>query len=368
MKLLLESALPSHASIWASSIIITVEGNMAEEKQQAKTEEPKNTAINGAETTTANDGSLAINQNSQAPKAADTVAPAPKTELPKPEASPVLETPAAPTPAPDSPVVVSEADVAAAEKENDPHESLGEQIEVLTGEVQALEAKIEKLTSGVGETAVEPPVVKKDGETVLSTPPAEPPKDEEAAPVEAPPAPEKPVEPEVQKAPEPAPAPPPVAPPAATIPTSNTSQPAKPVNDIYTKILSGPQGQTPPQDHKDLNDEATIEEGTSGVGTIGEVLIVFGLIALLGLLASPFLKATLGSNWEAVKSIGWPTATISLGLGFILFLFNKGRAMFKLFAFVMLLISVVMLLAVFDYTSMLGPLSSFLDPIASFYK
>ncbi|QQG49969.1 MAG: hypothetical protein HZB70_00025 [Candidatus Berkelbacteria bacterium] len=347
---------------------------MAEDKQQAKTEEPKNTAINGAETTTANDGSLAINQAPETPKQPDTGPSTAAPEAAKTEEA-TVPAPSQATPAPETPVIVSEADIAAAQKENDPHESLGEQIEVLTGEVQALESKIEKLTSGVGESAAEPPVTKKDGETVLSTPPTEAPKSEEVKPAEVPPppveqpAPEQP-KPEEAKVQEPIPVTPPpaAAPTAAAIPKSNTSQSAKPVNDIYTKILSGPQGQTPPADHKDLNDEATIEEGTSGIGTIGEVLIVFGLIALLGLLASPFLKSTLGSNWDAIKSIGWPTATISLGLGFILFLFNKGRAMFKIFAFVMLLISAVMLLSVFDYTSMLGPLASFLDPIASFYK
>lgn len=339
----------------------------------------KTSRPNGLETTTTNDGSLAINQQQNPapdPSATNTVTK-PTELVSEPVADTVaksapaandtvVQTPAA-APPPDSPVVVSEADVAAAEKENDPHETLGEQIEVLTGEVQALESKIEKLTSGVGEATAEPPVVKKDGEAVVSTPSVT-----DTAKASSKPEAPTPAEPPKPKVEEPPPPPPPLPlppVPAAQIPPATISQPAKPVNDIYTKILNGPQqGQTPPTDHKDLNDDATLEESSSGLGTIGEVLIVFGMIALLILLASPFLKTTLGANWEAVKSIGWPTSTVSLGLGFFLFLFNKGRLAFKVFAFLLFLVAAAMLVAVFDYATVLGPLGNFLGPIATFYK
>jgi hypothetical protein len=314
-----------------------------------KPKEDTGKRVNGDETTTANDGDLAINKTPEPSGAtAVTDAPAPTDVNIKP--------------ADESPVVLSEADIAAAQKENDPHESLGEQIEVLTGEVQALEAKIEKLTSGVGDaaspaTTPTPPIAKSSEETVVSTPPAVQPANPEplVAPpvVETPKAPVKTETPPIVKKDEPKP---------------SIDQPAKPVNDIYSKVIGSSQGKTPPADHKDLNDEASIDEGTTGIGTIGEVLIVFGIISLLVLFASPFFKTTLAGNWEAVKSIGWPTAAISLVLGFLLFLFNRGRAGLKFLAFILFILAAVMTLLVFDYGSLLGPLAPMLEPIASFYK
>jgi hypothetical protein len=332
-------------------------------KKEEKSEESKSADGAELETTTANDGSLAINQASSAEEK-------PTEDAPKADAKPIadaaapaedslIQTPTAP--ASDAPVVVSDADVAAVEKEADPHQSLAEQIEVLTGEVQALEAKIEKLTSGVNEAApptatseVAPVPAAPEPETANSSVPTE------TAQVTTPSTEEKKIESPI----------PPVAPEAST-PATVTSAPAAatPVNDIYSKILSGPNGQSPePTKHKDLNDDATIEEGTSGIGTIGEVLIVFGLIAFLILAASPFFKSTIGGNWEALKSIGWPTATISLALGFLLFLFNKGRVVFKVLALLLTIVAAIMTAAVFDYGSMIGPLATLLGPIASFYK
>ncbi len=330
----------------------------------------KETDNDSLETTTTNDGSIAVNQI-VTPKTDEPVKPTdPVVEEAKPAKVPATEPAKSPvgtedvmvqTPTPEVPVVVSEADVAAAQKENDPHESLSEQIEVLTGEVQALEAKIEKLTSGVGEPT---PTVMPVPEAPLSTPPTEPVKAEE--PTEVPKSddalPEK-------KEDGPIPATAPVEAAVTSTATPAVREGAKPINDIYDKILAAPhQNEAPAEQHKDLNDDATIEEGSTGLGTIGEVLVVFGLIALLILVASPFFKSTLGTNWEALKSIGWPTASISLALGFILFLFNKGRVIFKIFALILLIVAAVMTAAVFNYGSMLGPLSGLLDPIASFYK
>ncbi len=320
-------------------------------KKDEKTEETKPTTpaekpAESPETTTANDSSIAINQD--APSAdVKPAEPQATPAAPKPDATEetLIQTPTAP-------VVVSDADVAAAEKEADPHQSLSEQIEVLTGEVQALEAKIERLTSGVGDSPITP--TSTEPEKPVEIPPmAVPAPVEEVKAVEA-----IPEEPKVEAAP-------PVA--SQTVPVAVTSTTAvTPVNDIYEKLMTSPTQS--PQAHKDLNDDTTIEEGTSGIGTIGEVLIVFGIIAFVILGASPFFKSMIGTNWEALKSIGWPTATISLALGFLLFLFNKGRLVFKIFALLLTLVAAIMTAAVFDYGSMLGPLSNLLDPIASFYK
>ena len=308
--------------------------------ESTSTETPT-TKVEGLETTTTNDNAIAINQT-------DSSAPETVSKPPAEKVEPVAEekkTPEQPVATATAPIIVSEADVAAAQKESDPHESLSEQIEVLTGEVQALEAKIEHLTGGLNTTA--------------EAQPAEKPAAETTPPLKAAEAPESIVStPTVAETPTP-----------AVEPAKPESTPTKPVNDIYANVESNAQrGQTAPSGHKDLNDDATLDEETSGIGTIGEVLVVFGLIALLLLLVSPLLKSMVGGSWDAIKSIGWPTTVISLGLGFLLYLFNKGRALFKIFALLLVIVSAVMYLAIFDYSSYLGPLAEMLSPIASFYK
>lgn len=321
-----------------------------EKNEETKSTTPAEKPAASPETTTANDNSIAINQDSPAAESKSAESPA----TPAAPSSEVTEETLIQTPT--APVVVSDADVAAAEKEADPHQSLAEQIEVLTGEVQALEAKIERLTSGVGESANVPVTpVSPEPQKLADIPPMtspEPVKEEKDTEAVA-------EEPKTEVAAQPVASQPE---PIAATPTPAVT----PVNDIYDKLMTPPSQS--PQAHKDLNDDTTIEEGTSGIGTIGEVLIVFGIIAFVILGASPFFKSMIGTNWEALKSIGWPTATISLALGFLLFLFNKGRLVFKIFALLLTLVAAIMTAAVFDYGSMLGPLSTLLDPIASFYK
>ncbi len=306
--------------------------------------------VNGPETTTTNDTALAINQ---------PIAPADDQKVDTEDSKrediedSLIQTPGAATP-----VVVSDADVAAVEKENDPHASLAEQIEVLTGEVQALRSKIERLTSGVVQTPPAPPISPSNSSQAKSSSPSPAPKS--ASDDQPPPVAEKSVplstHPSVALSASPSKSSLNVPPPPATAP----------VNDIYAKILNPPEeGRAK---HKDLNDDATLSEESSGIGTIGEVLIIFGFVALLLLAASPFVRANIGTNWDALKSIGWPTATISLGLGSLLFLFNRGRVLLKVFGFLLLFVAGLMTAAVFDYGSTLGPLSGLLDPIASFYR
>lgn len=317
---------------------------------QAKTNsEPK---TEGLETTTTHDGDIAINKApavetspepiaETAPALADPImpaaAPAPTTE----PATPSTGMP--PSPPMEPPVVLSEADITG-KKEPESQEDLSDQIEVLTGEVQALEAKIEKLTSGVAgspesQSDKKPDTLKMEPQPAISKDTKEMDKSLEM--------PEKKTD--------------------ETLPSA-VSETGKPVNDIYSKLSTG-NTKAPDDNHKDLNDDATIDEGGSGVGTIGGVLTVFGLIALIFLLVSPLLKDIFGpTTWEAIKAIAWPTATISLVLGFILSLFSKAKTVMKLLGFLLALVSVVMLLAVLDYGSLLGPLSSMLDPIASFYR
>lgn len=160
-----------------------------------------------------------------------------ETDLPinKPKPTAASDDPAVPVssePAlastPDSPLVVSEAEVAAVTDT----EKLSEQIEILSGEIQALEAKIERLmnssdpaVSESGAESVEPLNQGKNSKTAEATPVKEP---------TAPPVP-------------------------SSTPTSVQATPA-PVNDIYAKHL----GSATTSATKNDNGSAELDEG--GVG------------------------------------------------------------------------------------------------------
>ncbi len=305
--------------------------------------------------TTTNDGAIAINQ-----------APGQKTDSTTEPVTPVEEVPATVTPpaspASNEPVILSEKDVADTPTV-EPTEDLAEHIESLTGEVQALEAKIEKLTSGVAANASEE-------NTSMPVPPVEQPKvaEEKVEPAEKI---EMPIE---EKAPEPVTTEKPKVTEEEVIttpPTPPVQTAAKPVDDVYGKVLSSMSDDRKVNDkdtHKDLNDDASLDEGVSGLGIIAQVLIVFGIIAFLGLLASPFYKEILGSNWSAIGAIAWPTAVISLVLGFLLSIFTKVAVSTKIFGFILALFGGLLYIGISGHASWLGPLQSVLDSIVSFYK
>lgn len=282
---------------------------------------------NPLETTTAKDGSLPININ---------------TTVPTPEATPNTPspTPAPAVTAPETPILVTESEVSNPTPASSNPEGLAEEVEGLSGEIQALEAKIDRLTGNVK------PVT----ETTKSTP-TEPAKEES-----------------------------PATPPAESfsVPPVSTSEPqtSKPesktvaVNDIYSKSAERQKEAQLAETAKTPDMEEAEEMGSgSGIGIIGEVLSVFGVIIFMLLGASPFYKSFLSTDiMGAVRSIGWPTAVVSLAIGFLLSLFVHGKAMTKIFTLIILLVAVVLYLGVAGYQNFLGPLGPMLDSIFSFYR
>src|SRR6185436_1937863 len=107
---------------------------MPEEKTDSLPKTTPPSANDGAtanlETKTANDGVLSINK----PTASESPADKPPVPNDPPAIEPVINTPTPPA----DPVVISQDEAEA----HDPAQHLSDQIEVLTGEVQALEAKI----------------------------------------------------------------------------------------------------------------------------------------------------------------------------------------------------------------------------------
>ncbi len=292
---------------------------------------PANPSI---ETITANDGALPINKPTAPDSASNQSEPTPATippadSLPRPGG---ISLPS---------VVVSEADIEATKDES---EHLSEQIEVLTGEIQALESKIEHLT---GSPATDSKIA----------PMAEP--ELMAPPVHQAPAPEH------SQTNPPAPSP-------ATSPETNSHSVAtpvpitnnRPVTDIYAKVAEK-------EKEAQIKEEKAHDgsEHTSGIGTIGEVLAVFGIIFFVILLASPLLKGILSTDLvNTVKQIGWPTATVCLLLGFLFSLALKGKGLLKIVSFLFFLISAVMTLAAMGQTNLLGPLANIFQPLFDFYK
>lgn len=301
------------------------------------------------ETQTANDQTLAINKMAPlndvpvADEAPAKAVDAPNFGVPADtaEKSPISEpTPAAEVKKDDTAVMISEADVEKVTEtppaEKPSQEAANSQIEMLTGEIQALEAKLEKLTGGISSTSTETPVKPeplKTEEKIVEKP-AEPIKLENTA----------------EKKPD-------------------TSAKA-PVDDIYSKVLerSMKESQPLPDDADDISVDSE-EHESSALGTIGEVMVMFGLVVLLALLALPLYKTALSNDLsEAFRLIGWPTSTISLFIGFILLLFTKGKVVMKIATFIFFLLAAVMLLGAFNYTQFLGPLTDPLQSVFTFYK
>lgn len=283
-------------------------------------------ASNVLETTTSKDTSLPVNQTGDSP-----------SSTAEPESPALINAGSALTSGasapPEKPIVVSEDEVSSSPTSS---EHLAEEIETLSGEIQALEAKIDRLTGNVSAEGAKPEIRTASpvsSETIKITPPAQ------SAPL----------------------------PPQ---PMSTAPKPTAPVTDIYAKVAQrqkeaeqGPSKVTP--DFGDAEDIGSF----SGVGTIGEVLTVFGLIIFLLMMASPFFKQMLPTNlWEAVRSIGWPTAGVSLLLGFLLLLFAKGKGLLKLMAVIFFLVSALMYVGASGYTNLLGPLAGPLESLFSFYK
>lgn len=322
---------------------------MAAPSQQSTVEDKTTAAAsqspaepNVLETTTSKDGDLPVNKlGESAPTPAPTT-PTPAPAETAPEETTLINTgsalaseQAAAVPEKpistngriqsETPIVVSESDVVT--NPSSP-EHLAEEIETLSGEIQALESKIDRLTGNA--SSIEP-------------------KNEAPRTAEAP----KPM-------------------PAATTPPPPVMPDKKPtaVNDIYSKVAE----RTKESEEKEKQSMQTAEGAEdigvfSGVGTIGEVLAVFGYVIFLAMIFSPFYKQMLADNlWDATRSIGWPTAAISLFLGFVLLLFANGKVILKLSVFLFFLVSVVIYLGISGYGRFLGPLEQYLDSILTFYR
>lgn len=232
------------------------------------------------------------------------------------------------------PVVVSEAEVTAVTDT----EKLSEQIEILSGEIQALEAKIERLMGNVSSTTeqIAGQISEASGQ------------DEES----------KPVAPAVVKES--------VASQNASVTDTAESTPPSPVNDIYAKHL-GTTTQLPVA-KTDISN-AELEENSSVIGTIGEVLIIFGVIIFFILLASPLIKGFLSTDiFDAIKAVGWPTVAISLFLSFVISLFVKGKTAAKVLSVVFFFIAAIMVIGVLGFDSALGPFQPIIAPIFEFYR
>ncbi len=306
-----------------------------------KIEEKPKESINGLETTTAHDGDIAINN--------DTVAtPAP---LLTPETPPSLSVPSAPSVPPvvaEAPVVVTAEDIAPppVPEPATNNNQLQDEIETLTGEIQALEAKIDRLTGNI--SAVEPE--KKPEISPLATsplmneslPPVKDKDKQESKPVPFPPLPES----------------------SATSSGLPKPKASTPITDIYAKVEQREKNSNSTQFAK-TEDAVMEEDHGSGMGLVGEVLAIFGSVIFAALLASPLFKDMIGTDlWDAVRSIGWPTALVSLGIGFLLFLFTKGKVGLKILFGLLLLIAAVIYVSILGYADLLGPLGS----VFSFYK
>ncbi|MEX1123674.1 MAG: hypothetical protein WEC81_00655 [Patescibacteria group bacterium] len=259
--------------------------------------------------------------------------------------------------APATPVIVDSKDVDGSAANGETNEKLAEEIEVLTGEIQALEAKIEQLTSGATVTAPDgQPAPKSDVAPISAT---EKPQSIPEPIMPTPPA---------QETPEPMAAKEsngdfvnkPSADNGQSIPVNTQSGPK--INDISSRPINEPM---PAEDSK--SDSAGSDNG-SGLSIIGEVVSVFGIIIFVLLAISPFFREMLGEDtYQAVGQIGWLSALGTLGLGLLVMLFVKGKGLLKTLLFILLLIAALLFMAL-NNSSIVAPISSYIDPLLTFYR
>ncbi|MDP3993113.1 MAG: hypothetical protein Q8Q05_02805, partial [bacterium] len=281
---------------------------------------------NVLETTTVKDGHLPIN-----------------VSVPTAPAS-VADTATPPVPVPETPILVTTAEVTPAEEPNGA--GLAEEVESLSGEIQALEAKIDRLTGSVK------PVADSSSDTHSNT----------NLPADAP----KPTEP-IETASSPIPATPPSPVPPTPPPPTKSESKTVGINDIYSKV--GQRQKEADSPSAPGPDDAEDVSSGSSIGTIGEVLAVFGVIIFLIMSAFPFYESLMPENIiEAIRSIGWPTAVVSLALGFLMSLFSHGKVATKIFMVIILILAIVLYLGVVGFQSYLGPLGPMLESIFSFYR
>ena len=281
---------------------------------------------NVLETTTVKDGNLPINVSA-------------------PTALPSAADPGSPTvAAPETPILVTESEGSPTQADGT---GLADEVESLSGEIQALEAKIDRLTGNVKPVTESP-----KAEVLVETPPKE-----QVAPTPVTQVAEKPAEPA------PAPLPTPTPAPASNKPESKTVG----INDIYSKVAQRQKEAENPS-APSADDAQDVSSGSS-IGTIGEVLAVFGVIIFMIMGAFPFYKSMLSESiTEAIRSIGWPTAVVSLAIGFLMSLFSHGKITTKIFTVIILLLAVIIYLGVAGFQNYLGPLGGMLDSAFTFYR
>lgn len=256
--------------------------------------------------------------------------------------------------APAEPIVVANHDLPAQGSDNT--EKLAEEIEVLTGEIQALEAKIERLTSNASAVPADGPIapisadvppINQQTESATPTAQSDDPKMADQPMTPMPEAPAPGVENDFVNKPKA----------NADMPTANK------FDDISPKPPMTPTPTTP----EPVKEETSGSTG-GGLEVISEVVAVFGLIIFIVLAISPFFRELLGEDtFLAIQQIGWLTALGTLGLGFLLILFTRGKAMFKVLLFLLLLITAVVFLAM-NNSSLISPISGTIDPFLDFYR
>ncbi len=223
-------------------------------------------------------------------------------------------------------------------------DGLASQIETLSGEIQALEAKIDRLTSNVSvpASAAGPAVNAKP----VVDPAAKPPIEMAAS----------------------LPTTSPVAPlPDIGRPSAPTAAPTAPT-DIYAKSASDSKAKDSKTAGSIKIGEEDEAEHTGAVSSIGAILAVVGLIIFLVLLASPLFKEMIPIGaWNAISQIGWIVALGSLGLGLLLMVFSPGKSGLKVVSLLAIILLALIYLGISGYGYLFGPLQPTLDPLFSFY-
>ncbi len=265
-------------------------------------------------------------------------------------------------PVAEQPLVVSEADVKQAATGTEPViAAINDEIEVLTGEIQALESKIDRLSGSV-ET---PTPQKVESAPIEKAPEPTKPAEEvkpQVEPIAPPPAPLVENKPEIEKVEPKVEAKPEVKP----TETNKPSEITKGVNDIYQKITNEQKKAEEDQKEEDVIDA---KSGFVDIlGTVSDIISVFGVIVFLGMMLMPFYKSYLSESIvEATKSIGWLSAGGCLAAALLLSLPVKGKWATKAMLLVFLLLVALMWLGI-NNNSLLSAVEPYLGTLFGHYR
>lgn len=156
----------------------------------------------------------------------------------------------------------------------------------------------------------------------------------------------------------------------ADAPKAEPAAKAVPVNEEskLPSDLNSNNEANPPEIRAQYAQSADEHDEGGALGMIAEVVATFGIIIFAALLLMPLWRSFVGDDLlSMISSIGWFSALGCLFVGLVLMLFIKGKVILKVILGFILLITALLYLGSIS-SSLIGFLESALGPVFEFYR